>query len=154
MCTSTEKFGNVLIHMLPLFLDEFFLHPGEKNPVIRAATKAFSIPGVLDNTAINIFHSNKGGNLKGQQLALSTPYLPWGIPLPPCSTCFSALLVRCMRTSGPTPSEKVVGIQCRMCNRLGVASKPKDAVVIRQDAPDGRLYMQLTYPSTGRVVWS
>jgi hypothetical protein len=154
MCTSTEKFRNVLIHMLPLFLDESFLHTGEKNPVIRAVTKAFSIPGMLDNTVINIFHSNKGGNLKGQQSALSTPYLPWGIPLQPCSTCFSALLVHCMHTSGLMPSKKVVGIQCCMCNCLGIASKPKDAIVIWQDALDGRLYMQLTYPSTERVVWS
>lgn len=153
ICTTTKKYGNQLVHALPLFLDVVFLHPAEWDPVFRAATQAFAIPGVLNHTAITIFHSDKLGNAVAEQLALSTPFLPWGVHVPPCNDCSTALLVCCKSRSGPTTNEKQVTICCFKCNKLGVVYRPTNARVIQQDIPDEKLFMRLTYPPRSRVQW-
>ena len=153
LCTTTKKYGNQLVNMLPMFVDEVFLHPGESDAVFRAATQAFAIPGVLDHTAITIFHSDKLGNDRAEQLTLSTPFFPWGVCLPPCTDCFTTHLVCCKSRSGPTTKEKQVTICCFACKKLGVVYKPTNARVIQQDIHHERLYMRLTYPSRGRVEW-
>ena len=116
ICTTTQKYGNQLVNMLPIFVDEVLLHPGEPDPVFRAATKAFAIPGVLDHTAIVIFHQDQLGNELGEQLTLSTPFLPWGLHLPQCENCSTTMWVCCKSKAGPMVSETQVKICCSGCN--------------------------------------
>jgi hypothetical protein len=156
ICITTEKSGNQLVNMLPRFVDEVFLHPGEQDPVFRAATQAFAMPGVLDHTAIVVFHVDKLGNDIADQLTLSTPFLPWGLPLQPCKKCSTMLWVSCQGRKGPKPHEKMVTICCTMCKNWGISYRPTDAKVLQQDILDEKLYMRLTYlpgKGGGRLEW-
>lgn len=153
ICTTTQKYGNQLVNMLPIFVDEVLLHPGEPDPVFRAATKAFAIPGVLDHTAIVIFHQDQLGNELGEQLTLSTPFLPWGLHLPQCENCSTTMWVCCKSKAGPMVSETQVKICCSGCDRGGVVYRPPNAKVLQQDILDEKVYMRLTYPPAGRVEW-
>jgi len=140
--------------MLPQFVDEVFLHPGEQDPIFRAATQAFALPGVLDHTAILIFYRDKLRNDIAEQLTLSTPFLPWGLQLQPCEKCSTVLWVSCQGKTGPTPNATQVSVCCVHCRILGVAYRPSDAKVLQQDILDEKLYMRLTYlPGNGRLEW-
>jgi hypothetical protein len=153
LCTTTQKYGNQLINMLPTFIDEVLLHPGEQDPVFRAATQAFAFPGVLDHTAIVIFHRDKLGNELGEQLALSTPFLPWGLHLPRCEDCSTTTWVGCKSRAGPVAGVTEVKICCFACNREGVVYLPRNAKVLQQDILDEKVYMRLAYPPARRVEW-
>jgi hypothetical protein len=139
--------------MLPRFIDEVFLHPGERDPVFQAATKAFAIQGVLDYTALVIFHVDKLGKDIAEQLSISTPFLPWGLTLPLCKICSTAMWMCCKGRKGPKPHELQAAICCLSCNRTGIAYRPTDAKVLQQIFLDDRLYMRLTYPPSRRIEW-
>jgi hypothetical protein len=115
-----------VLQCLPLFVDEFFLHhPGEISDFLFSTVLgSFGTLGVLDHTSILITHRKKE-SIVTEELALSTPYLPWGRRLPPCPSCSSSTWVRCKAGHGPRSGGNVKVI-CELCKSQGEASRPDD----------------------------
>lgn len=113
-------------------MDELLLHhhpQWAEEALFSAALQSFGIPGVLDHTSVLIAHPNIEGRIITKELALSTPYLPWGLQLPPCPNCSTNMWVTCKGGNGPK-SEKAIAVWCALCKCQGMAAKPPQAQVI------------------------
>jgi hypothetical protein len=129
-------------------VDEIWLHPGSKDAVFSSAVKSFATSGVLDHTSIVITEMDKQGNVATVELALSTPFLSWGLRLPPCPQCQIAMYMRYSKNSGPRPNNKAIMVQCKKCQHEAKILLPKNVKVLSGSDIDvkGLVCVHLSHP--------
>jgi hypothetical protein len=149
-------YGNQILQCLPQFVDEMFLHDHPERlekALFSAAVQSFGITGVLDHTSILLTFRGVKGQVVTHELALSTPYLPWGLRLPSCLNCLTNLWVKCKAGQGPkSDSEKSITIWCERCKQQGTATKASNVKVLpKYDAPTVSI-VRLEHPNVDLAV--
>jgi hypothetical protein len=136
-------------------VDEIWLHPGSDDAVFCSAVKSLANPGVLNHTSIVIMQMKGDGNLINmEELALSTPSLPWGLHLLPCPNCCTPKFMCCTKNRGPRYHDKSIKVKCKKCQRQGTALQPMNAEVLRGSdvQVEGLVYVRLRHPVSLVVV--